>query len=287
MHRVSEAISVLEISSGEIGLLNNQVLIVEGEAGMGKSHLLAQTAIDLLDANGYSLLLLGHTFLTSSPILEQTLQVLNMGTDSETFLDMLEGIGISNQTTVAILIDAINESADHNIWLTGLLGLVDRIAGYDHIKIVISVRTTYKDLVLDNAMQKRVSDGSISRLIHDGFHENVQEAMMQFFDHYHINFGASDYLSYELSNPLLLEMYCATYQEGEIALQSLFDGYVNKIERDVTSQMRTQWPAGWIWDLIKELTQLFTDKGRASVRSLGNQPRLDSFLGNQPGPDSF
>lgn len=97
-------------------LLNNKVLIVEGSAGIGKSHLFANETFEILNDNECVLLIIAGECLDDSNILEQVKNNLRISFQFEDLIDILDVIGASREKIIPILIDAVNESWKPQLW---------------------------------------------------------------------------------------------------------------------------------------------------------------------------
>ena len=106
----------LEITETEKKLLNNKVLIVEGSAGIGKSHLFANETFEILNDNECVLLIIAGECLDDSNILEQVKNNLRISFQFEDLIDILDVIGASREKIIPILIDAVNESWKPQLW---------------------------------------------------------------------------------------------------------------------------------------------------------------------------
>jgi predicted ATP-dependent serine protease len=82
-HYIRKAYSALNslsdfIDSTTVELYNKPYLFLDGEAGIGKSHLLADISNNRLNENKYSLLLLGQHFTTKEDPRKQILSQLDL-----------------------------------------------------------------------------------------------------------------------------------------------------------------------------------------------------------------
>ncbi len=63
-------------SREECALITEKILVVNGEAGMGKTQLFATTTKEIMDNEGLALLLLGHHYSASNDISSQIMERL-------------------------------------------------------------------------------------------------------------------------------------------------------------------------------------------------------------------
>ncbi|MEA4970161.1 MAG: hypothetical protein VB051_06455 [Candidatus Pelethousia sp.] len=224
LERFLNALYDIRIDETERRLLQSKVLILKGNAGTGKSHLLGTFSKMRIDSGDPTILLLGQTFLSDHPVEQQILENLGLNYFFDELLDILDGMGIEGNRQVIIIIDSINESTNKDIWKSSLSRIFDKIETCQNVRLILSIRTGYERLTFTDAVTKYINDGSASQIVHYGFADNTIEATMQFFDYYKIPFGASDLLQHEFSNPLMLKLYCETRKSNPA---SLFDDKVN------------------------------------------------------------
>ena len=115
---------------------------------------------------------------------------------------------IIENKNIYILIDAINETPNRAVWKNGLAKILSEIEKRVHIKIILSVRAGYENLVFEENMNKKLQDGRILSVIHVGFQDKSIEATREFLNFHGIPFSTSDFLNYEMTNPLYLTLFC-------------------------------------------------------------------------------
>ena len=269
LSRLQDAIDSLGFYSDEKNFWTNKVMVIEGDAGAGKSHLLGNITNSYMKQNGLSILLLGHTFLTADTIEHQILAELGIDCTFDNFLNVLEGLGAESKKNVVIAIDAINESPHKDIWFNGLEALIRKISSYSHIRLLLSVRSTYSQLVFSEAVNKRVEQGNqISRIVHQGFgEEDVMNAVNIFFNHYEITLAPADFLYYEFSNPLLLKLYCQTHGEQADGLYALFDKFLEHIDNEVKKNLKIKTKAPILFELLWEFEEMTLDETHSSIEA--------------------
>lgn len=210
----------LVISDLEKQLLNSKLLIVEGEAGMGKTQLLADTAFSLLNHNGNALLIAGGIFLSAENVLQQLETSLRLDFTVEELIDILECIGEKNAQIVPIFIDALNESRNPEIWQSALPTLHRKVLSMKHVRLVFSLRSDYKGMVLPD---KFGETNGVTIIEHNGFRGNSEEAINCFFSHYGIPFSPLYLFDRKWENPLFLTLFCQNSISGQDELPDLYD----------------------------------------------------------------
>ena len=239
---------MLFVTEREQQLLHGKVLTLFGQAGTGKSQLIASTTKRLLDADRTVLLLVAGIYFSFDPIQEQIMKNLRLDYCFEELLDVLEIIGERSNQIVPVFIDAINETWNRKLWKTGLQSIVDKIKGLTMVKLVISYRPEYENLLLPEIILKEKIEGGIISIYHRGFEENSIVAVREFLDHHSIPFTPLEYFSSEMSNPLFLTLYCKTYDGTEVSLPELYERIIRlanlnifkALEQDLSSKGYTE-----------------------------------------------
>ena len=252
-------------------LMRQQMLVVRGDAGVGKSQMFA-VAAEKLVSNGYgAILLLGTDYLSNNTILTQTPEVLGVDLPLEALLHKLEARAIQNITYSYIFVDAINESTYKNIWKPGLPLLITKLKNYPHIKLAVSIRTGYEKMVLNDAVRNGMDNGEIGNLVHQGFREKSIDATLIFLNHYGIPFLPSYFLQTEMTNPLFLSLYCKNYTGENFDMYSLFERVIDKADREAQEAVEIDDSIPLLQYLIDEI---------ASIRLVSNSiqiPQSDLF----------
>lgn len=198
-----------DIISSNINLSNYPVLLIKGNAGSGKSHLLGDILQKRNQNNLPSLLLLGQLFVTGKTIWENVLIQLGLKCSQQEFLSTLNKIGEQIGSRVLIMVDAINEGAGKELWRNGLAGFIHDFNEYPNIGLVISIRTTYWRLIVPENIQNNQYTTIIE---HQGFRGNEYEAVKLFCEFYNLKQPNFPLLNPEYSNPLFLHLICKGIQ---------------------------------------------------------------------------
>ncbi len=238
-------------------LIKNQVLIVNGDAGTGKSHLFAFMAKNLLEDGENAILLLGSNYISEQQLTSQTAEILDLNLSFKEILIKLEGFAEKKQCFSYIFIDAINESPHKNIWKSGLTTIIQQLKEYPHIKLALSVRAGYEKMVFDESIEEQIKNRSIANIVHHGFVEDSINATKTFLNYYGIPFSPTYYLQQEMRNPLFLTLFCKAYSGGNYDIFSLFDKLIEKAETEVKSNCGIDDCLSFINNLLYEITDVF------------------------------
>lgn len=237
-------------------LLQEKVLIVGGEAGVGKSQLLANATQKLNKEGQYALLMLGGSFLSLEPVATQITQQLEVDFNFQALLHKLEILGAQANCYTCLLIDAINESPFRDIWKTGLPSLIAQINKFEHVKIVISVRSGYERLVFNDSIIEGIKTNKISNIVHSGFREESIEATLTFLNYYGIPFLPSYFLQAEMTNPLFLTLFCKHYTGENFDMFTLFDRLINRADEEAQKAVGSAVFVPILQHLVEELAEI-------------------------------
>lgn len=241
--------------------LDENILIVEGDAGTGKSHLLGYIAdINSNSIDSRTILLLGHKFIFDETPSEQIVKMLGISTDFASFLRAIEAKGELDGTNCVIMIDAINECDKYDVWKCYLNDLIESIESKKHIKLILSIRSTYKTNFFNHVILEKIQKNYIPCIETSGFRHNLDEAIPAFFAFYKIPLDSSSFFNYELENPLFLKIYCETYNtlsSESTNLYSMFLKYLDKHEMAIKSLNNIDEDIHYSKEIIKRVGKYF------------------------------
>lgn len=193
------------INSDTIKLTNNPFLLLDGEAGVGKSHLLADVANKRFNEDKNSILLLGQHFASNDDPWSIIFNQLKLNCRLDEFLDALECKAQIQGSRIIIFIDAINEGNGRSLWRNHLPGFLQSLKPYKWLGLVLSLRTSYVNLL---APENDQLNGLIIRHTHYGFRDVEYKASKLFFENYNIEQPTIPLLHPEFQNPLFLKIFC-------------------------------------------------------------------------------
>jgi hypothetical protein len=190
-------------------------MLLWGDAGVGKTHILCDTATQALERGQPAIVVLGQQLAAGQPW-TQVLEALRFEGTAEEFLQALSARAEAAGQRALVLIDAINENNGPVLWPDHLAAFLTLARRYPWIGVVLSVRTTARSLLIPDHI--RPSD--LLQIEHKGFATVPIEALIAFCNYYGLPLPTTPLALYqELANPLLLRLYCqaATRQPGLLA----------------------------------------------------------------------
>lgn len=233
-----------QVNSDEIRLFNGNVLWLNGEAGVGKSHLIADFIDSYSEDSLASILLLGQDFIEKSNFEHQIMnRQLELTFDFQHFLSILDTIAETQRQRVIIAIDALNEGAGKELWPSQLNSLITQLRDYPRIGLILSVRNTYQSVIT-----KEISKASrqvITEVTHYGFENHEFEAVQTYFAYYGFPLPTVPLLNSEFSNPLYLGLLCESLKnnglnelpKGYQGFNQLVFSYVKGIQKKISDEL--------------------------------------------------
>ena len=231
------------INGSTVTLSNNPFLLLSGEAGTGKSHLLADIGTKRLESGQFTILLLGQHFNSDEPW-SQIINLLHLQCDRDTFLGALNAKGESLGSRILFFIDAINEGDGKNLWKHHIAGIISVIKKFPWVGLVFSVRSSYEKLIVPESI---VKNRDILRVVHNGFAGHEYEASKLFFDNYRIKQPSVPLLNPEFSNPLFLKLFCeglnkkglTEIPDGYEGISTIINFYLDAINATISAKKRS------------------------------------------------
>ncbi|EAG5905227.1 AAA family ATPase [Listeria monocytogenes] len=238
---VSDCLVFLRNSAYE--LVYSPYLFIYGEAGIGKSHLLADTAKNKVEENHDIMLFLGQHFSDSQDPWKQIIEGLSINASTDQFLADLEKRAIKKQKRACIMIDALNEGEGRNLWYNHFQRFFDKLKKYPNISFVFSVRSNFVKEVLPADF---VKNNDITEKEHFGFSEQEDRAIKGFCKYYNLDEPLFPIMNAEYSNPLFLKMTCQLLMRENARKFSLygrnigeiFAGFIKNINKELSKRNR-------------------------------------------------
>jgi hypothetical protein len=224
-------------------LANEQAVLLYGEAGTGKSHLLADIANDAIKKGYPAIFLINSQFFSQDPR-TQILEQLDLRHISfSTFLGTLDAAGQAAGVRALLIIDALNERFGIEIWPQYLAPLIEEVKRYPHLALIVSCRTTYLPFILpaDSLLRDR-----LKQIEHHGFADGGGYASRTYLAKRKINRPSVPHLLPEFNNPLFLKTLCDSlerqglncFPRGIQGLTEYFDFYLKSLSHQIELRMR-------------------------------------------------
>lgn len=211
----------------------HRVLIL-GNAGTGKSHLLAASVENSLARGQPAVLLLGEQFSSAETPLAQACRILGWEDGIESLLGALNTVAAVKGKPAIIAIDALNESEERKLWKSHLLQAAAQITQYCNLRIMVSCRSDFAPLMLPKSLMEGRGH-EWTEIEHQGFSEEVFEAVAMFFNGYNVKCDHFPPVLEEFRIPLFLKTFCEAYANdsvppGPLSLDQILKKRVKKCQ---------------------------------------------------------
>ena len=266
-----------------------RLMVIEGDAGTGKTHLLCKIAEERVKKGLPTVLLMGQLFANRDDAWSQTLKRLDLRDKSvKEFIGALEVAAQRSGHRSLIMIDAINEGEPDAIWREQLAAFLARIDS-PWIGVVLSVRSNYKE----NAISLETLEKAVVKP-HKGYGEKTYEAIKKQFARYELELSATSILRQEFRNPLFLKIFCEGakgQKKQSLPMESdgfseVFNLYLDAVNTRLAEKLKYDPDENHVRDALRKLTQHLVKKGEIEgyVRGVDKKTVkdiVDQFLPNR------
>jgi hypothetical protein len=218
LHELIDVLQGLQrdLASETFRFVNEVTLLVHGDAGAGKSHLLADVTEECISRGHPAIMLLTSSFTSAHPGPQILAQLDLTAHTFEEFLSALNAAGRAAGVRSLLLIDALNERHGIELWRENLTSFIQQLKQFPYVALCLACRSTYLEAIFPNAL---LPTNSPPRIKHVGFASDGGDASRIYLAKRGIApFGGPTSLT-ELTNPLFLKACCdALEREGKTAL---------------------------------------------------------------------
>lgn len=238
-------------------IVNSQLMILSGNAGTGKTHLLCDFAKKRIDAGAPTILLMGQRFLSVEHPWQQARQQLDLAdTSIEQFVGALEAAAQVAGRRALVIVDALNEGQGRTIWPPHLAALLAPLQASPWTAIIVSVRSSYESLVIPEEIRSEAV-----RIVHEGFEDHEYDATHIFFSYYNLAFPSTPILQPEFKNPLFLKIICEglskageqSLPRGLHGITAIFKFYIDSVNQRLARELEYDPRDHLIEDALKKV----------------------------------
>jgi len=246
-------------SNNKAKLSNYPFLLLTGEAGIGKTHLLCDIVEKRINSNLPAILVFGEDFSGAEDFWQRTIELLKLSGEidsKEKLLKALNEAGEKSSCRSLFVIDALNETNPLNFWQTYLKEIFNRIRKYPNIALVISIRSGFEDEILTKELREEFIQEK-----HTGFAFKEWEAVTKFFNAYSLPLPEVPLLMPEFQNPLFLLLLCKALKKrrsnraykGHEGFTYIFEYFVDNVAKTIEDKYGIPHaPKKNIWDTVIE-----------------------------------
>ena len=267
------------LSSERWKLVNANAVLLQGSAGVGKSHLLADIVEHQLKAEKPAVLLLGAKFVDNE-IWPQIRDQLDRPSEEQFkhFLGMLNAAAQVTGVKAVLCVDAINERNGLDVWPERLAAFLNDIGTFRHIGVILSCRSAY----VSHLIPDDVGDDQLLRVNHPGFAMNGGDAARAYLDMRGMVRPGAPNLVPEFENPLFLKTYCDSLERenktglpsGLRGITTIFNYYSEAVVGSLNKRMRLDPHQEIVPIALNGLVELIVSSGTGT---LSKQDAIDHF----------
>ena len=285
LHGLMEVLKEIReaLASNRWRLANEKAVLLQGSAGIGKSHLLADIVEHHLHEGGPAVLVLGDTFVDGEPG-RQILTHLDRP-PTEQFKHFLGSLDAAAQVVgmrALVCIDALNERNGLNVWPHRLTPFLKMFEAFPRVGVILSCRSTYVPHVIPENLGK----DQLFRVDHHGFAADGGKAAQVYLDKRGVVRPGAPQLVPEFENPLFLKTCCDFLEkEGKTELPkglrgvtSIFTFYNRAITRSLTQRMHLDPHLDIVPKAIAQFAQLLVEASTGYARKDAAIPVFESVL---------
>lgn len=242
-------------------------LLVSGEWGTGKTHLLCDVTQDRIGRGQATVLVLAKNF--QGRVVAEICGRIEAGrTAEEVFGQLQEAAGRLGERAV-VIVDGVNEGRRRE-WRQAVTALRALVAGRPGIGLIITCRTPFESVAI---AQEDLNN--LHKVTHHGFDDQDFDAQAAFFQYYNLPLPEVPLLDREFSRPLTLKLICQSLQNltgkkladgfagiasGQKGMTYVLEAFVNRIGKPIEDEYGLN-PKGCWW-LLKGSDQI-ADRRRA------------------------
>lgn len=209
------------------------VWVLTGEAGSGKSHLLASLASLLLAEGRPCLLVIGERFASRDVLAAQIPGLVDWRWTMRELLACMSTQAAITGNAALLIIDAINESLPRGLWRRELQQLVALVQEFPNVKLLVSCRS---DCVDSSIPPRTLSEAGL--ITHRGFDLKFYAAVKAYFEGYKVVSPQFPTMNVEFQNPLFLKTLCEAYQDrtlppGPVSFVRVLTEWESRIAEDI------------------------------------------------------
>ena len=285
LHELMEVLHEIKsaLASKRWQLTNSKAVLLQGPAGIGKSHLLADIVEHLLHEGGPGLLLLGGDFIDNEPWPQIRDQLDLPPTEQfKHFLGSLDAAAQAVGMRAIVCIDALNERNGIDVWPQRVAAFLKTFEAFPRIGVILSCRSTYVPYVIPDDLD----EGRLFRVEHRGFAAKGGEAAKVYLDKRGMVRPGAPSLVPEFENPLFLKTCCdALEKEGKTefpkglrGVTSIFEFYYKAVSGSLNRRLKLDPNLQIVPKAITGFTQLLVEAGKGYAQKREAVTLFESVL---------
>jgi len=293
LHAVGRAIGIVQeeleySSTPAFKVLYDPKLLLSGEWGTGKTHLMCDVTSERIRLGRPTVLVLAKNF--KGDILQHVLDLITLSSNAAETLDQLSLLANQRGERGLIIIDGVNEGPRKE-WRLAINTLLELTNSRPSLALIVTCRTPFEDIAVPSRTE-------FQQLQHRGFADQEFDAQAAFFEYYKLPFPEVPLLEDEFSRPLTLKLICLALRDlsgkklrngfagiasGQKGMTFVLESFVKQVGRAIENDFGLA-PNG-CWQLLKGGHRV-TEKRRSgfaacmaiALRGYVNQSEADRIV---------
>lgn len=249
------------IQSPAFKVLFDPKLLISGEWGTGKTHLLCDVTQDRIGRGQATALVLAKNFQGS--VVAEICARIEVGRTAVEVFDRLEELANETAERAVVILDGVNEGRRRE-WREVVTTLQALVADRPNIGLIVTCRTPFEPIAIE---QKDLE--KFHKVIHRGFDDQEFDAQAAFFQYYNLPLPEVPLLDREFSRPLTLKLICQSLQtltgkklaqgfagvaSGQKGMTYVLESFVNRVGEPIEREYGLR--AKGCWGLLKGSDQI-------------------------------
>lgn len=258
-------------------VLSDPQLLIHGEWGTGKTHLLCDVTEDRGRRGQATVLVLAHNF--QGKVLAEICRQIDTSGSVEQVFDQLQEAADGLGERAIVIVDGLNEGRRRE-WRQAISALRALVSSRPGLGLIVSCRTPFESVAFTQG-----DLGSLHKIRHQGFDDQEFDAQAAFFQYYNLPLPEVPLLDREFSRPLTLKLICQSLQNltgkklakgfagiasGQKGMTYVIECFVNRVGSLIEAEYGLG-PKG-CWRLLKGSSQV------AAPRDAGFAPCMAGTL---------
>lgn len=247
----------LEYARGDaFKVLSDPKLLVSGEWGTGKTHLLCDVTNERIALSLPTVFVLAKNF--EGNIVSEVCSRIEADQTIAQVFDRLEVLARSTSERALVVLEGVNEGRRLD-WRKAVKSVLELVADRPNLGLIVTCRTPFEHIAIDKSDLEKFNN-----VRHFGFDDQEFEAQSAFFEFYNLPLPEVPLLDKEFSRPLTLKLICESLQNlkgkklakgfsgiasGQRGMTYVLESFANRvgepIERDLNLRRKG------VWELLK------------------------------------
>ena len=234
-------------------VLSDPLLLITGEWGTGKTHLICDVTVNRIDRGQATLLLLAKNF--KGYILKDIVELIDPSTDEENLFDQLQSEAERLGERAIVICEGINEGQRRD-WQLVISRLRTLIAHRPSLALIVTCRTPFEEVSL-----LKIDRDHFHTINHPGFDQQEFDAQAAFFKYYELPLPEVPLLDQEFARPLTLKLICQSLQNltgkklsngfagiasGQRGMTYVLESFVNRVGKPIEEEFGLKTKGCWI-----------------------------------------